>query len=158
MSLTILTAIILAISFTLSLAETPLALGLWILIIALFIAIILRLSVSSWFGFILFLIYVGGLLVIFAYFVAISPNQQLQVIKLFWIIIFTSRIIIFTQKSFFWSAGNINTRTLLSLTNIHIINPINTAPLAILGLILFLALIAVVKISYHSKGPLRPYQ
>jgi NADH-ubiquinone oxidoreductase chain 6 len=72
----------LVIIFTLSLgismvtAYYPLSLGLWILILSISISVLIRTSFSRWFGFIIFLIYIGGILVIFAYFVAIQPNQQ----------------------------------------------------------------------------------
>lgn len=40
------------------------------------ISVLMGTTFSRWFGFIIFLIYIGGMLVIFAYFVAIQPNQQ----------------------------------------------------------------------------------
>ena len=68
--------LVLSLGLSIVLAFTPLALGLWVLILSISISFLTRLMYSSWFGFILFLIYIGGILVIFAYFVSIQPNQQ----------------------------------------------------------------------------------
>jgi len=68
--------LVLSLGLSIVLAFTPLALGLWVLILSISISLLTSLIYSSWFGFILFLIYIGGMLVIFAYFVRIQPNQQ----------------------------------------------------------------------------------
>jgi NADH-ubiquinone oxidoreductase chain 6 len=52
----------------------PIRLGVIVWAVALMSALIMGLLVYSWFGYIIFLVYVGGLLVIFGYFAAISPN------------------------------------------------------------------------------------
>merc|ERR1719334_1201504 len=53
----------------------PLSLGLAIIVSTLFMCLLRAMLLSSWYGYILFLIYVGGLLVIFAYVAALSPNM-----------------------------------------------------------------------------------
>lgn len=53
----------------------PLALGVVVLLFRLFSCVIVGLCVSSWYGYVLFLVYVGGLLVIFAYVAALVPNR-----------------------------------------------------------------------------------
>lgn len=43
------------------------------------VSMLCRTTFSRWFGFIIFLIYIGGILVIFAYFTAIQPNQEIRI-------------------------------------------------------------------------------
>ena len=79
MLLTTLTSLLLSFTFSVLLTSSPLLLGIWILSTALTISAFIGLTTLSWVGFLVFLIYVGGILVIFAYFTAIQPNQFLQI-------------------------------------------------------------------------------
>lgn len=147
---TLITSILLAIPV----AAAPLSLGLWIWLLALITAIISAFSLSPWFGFIIFLIYVGGILVIFAYFAAISPNQQLFISQLILVTIIPMSlwiVLLLSQPIFF----SFHLPTISS--SIPTIILLNLAPLMILALILFLALVAVTKISFFNIGPLRPF-
>merc|ERR1711893_494660 len=74
MSAIILFSITTSILLLLPLIAQPLRLGLVIILLTLMICCLRALLISSWYGYILFLIYVGGLLVIFAYVAALSPN------------------------------------------------------------------------------------
>nr|YP_009988589.1 NADH dehydrogenase subunit 6 [Pharyngocirrus uchidai]QNM39900.1 NADH dehydrogenase subunit 6 [Pharyngocirrus uchidai] len=142
--------------FALLFTSTPLNLGLWIMFISILMASTLSFLTTSWFGLLLFIIYVGGLLVMFAYFVAISPNQEISFRNVFLVFAATFMAItmlspisipqqfapIFTassQMAFFFYA------------------PLNIAPLILMALTLFLALVAVVKVSNRGGGPLRPF-
>lgn len=82
--------IVLTLAFGVSLvtARSPLALGLWILFMSMLVSVLCRTTFSRWFGFIIFLIYIGGMLVIFAYFAAIQPNQEVNLrTPLFFIVV-----------------------------------------------------------------------
>lgn len=142
-----------SISLALLNAFTPLALGFWVIILSLSIALTTSINCFSWFGFIIFLIYVGGILVIFAYFVAIQPNQQLDLTIRIRSVLFTTFLLIllmpFTQISNLWSITPTWITTILSV--------INLITLTILALTLFLAILSVVKISSAFIGPLRPF-
>lgn len=150
----IISIIIVSIFLVLVLSSTPLNIGLWIIFSTLIISISITISIQSWFPIILFLIYVGGLLVIFAYFVSIQPNQQLIIIKIVTIIILTFSIFIPTSLNYSSSPTpeSINKQTILELLSIY-----NIQTLIFLALILFLALVAVVKITKIYIGPLRPF-
>lgn len=150
----IISIIIVSIFLVLVLSSTPLNIGLWIIFSTLIISISITISIQSWFPIILFLIYVGGLLVIFAYFVSIQPNQQLIIIKIITIIILTFSIFIPTSLNYSSSPTpeSINKQTILELLSIY-----NIQTLIFLALILFLALVAVVKITKIYIGPLRPF-
>lgn len=108
-------------------------------------------------GIYIILIYARGLLVLLAYFVALSPNQNLN---------FPSR---FTNFSCFLVISFILLQTWpnsffihLSFTSsqpdnvITILSPYSSSLLVIIALILVLTIIAVVKVSSLRAGPVRP--
>src|SRR6218665_841994 len=78
MTLTLYMLIIITTTFTLYLASTPIILGANILIISLLLSAVFASFIRSRFAFLVFLIYVGGILVMFAYFLALTPNQQIS--------------------------------------------------------------------------------
>lgn len=152
------TAISIISSFALSLflVQSPLTLGLWLVIIALGASILIFAHTSKWFAILLFLVYVGGLLVIFAYFSAISPNQLTE-IK----IIFRAALIsfLFIQSSLFiFIKPSFLSSTNLSLPSIQfIICSPNAIPIVALVVTLFITIIIVIKVSTRQAGPLRPF-
>ena len=152
MFVTYIRILVVSLGLSIIIAFSPLALGLWILLLSIRISFLIRLIFSSWFGFILFLIYIGGILVIFAYFVSIQPNQQFELKKslmfrgLVFVNLFINNYII----------------TVDLFTNIHwwinsLFNLSNLRVVILLGFILFLALVIVVKITTFIIAPLRPY-
>ena len=149
------TLLLLLISSSISIifSLSPLSLGLWVIYIAFLLTLFLSLYLPSWFAFLIFLIYIGGLLVIFSYFVAIQPNQYLGLTKLISASFFSFLYF------FFLSCENLELLSFLSAP--YSLSPVvtnaNTAIILLLGVSLFIALIAVVKITYSSKAPLRPF-
>lgn len=155
MTLLILTSLIVAVAATSRLASRPLFLGTWVLILTLVIRLIANLLLSSWLGIIIILIYVGGLLVIFAYFVALTPNLIIEgktiLVNLiastpvFFIFLITLNIADIKTLSY----NSLQPITYLFIEHISIIS--------ILALILFFALVATVKLVRNSSSPLRPF-
>jgi len=154
MILTIYILIIITLTFTLYLASTPIILGINILIIALLLSATFASFIRSWFAFLIFLVYVGGILVIFAYFLALTPNQQItnsnntvyRLISLltFTLLTYVTNIKIPIISEFFQGSSTLYLK--------------NRAPfLILLALILLLTIVIVVKITSRSKGPLRPF-
>jgi len=134
--------------------KTPIIITLIIILIRLLLALIFRISISSWYAFLIFLIYVRGILVIFSYFTATSPNQSALHIKsttlaLATLIIAITPVII-----------NINAPTIyinrLQLTNIY--SAQNIFILIIITLILLFTIVIIVKLTTRSKGPIRPFK
>jgi len=148
-----LTLIILSISINIFIIINPLSIGVSILFIALTVAILFSYSISSWIAFLIFLIYIGGILVIFSYFVSLTPNQTINILSI--ILILSSTYII-----------------LLSIITINNIKPkfsplyiiqsnsfylkSNSSILVLLATILLITIIIVVKLTINFKGPLRP--
>ena len=58
-------------------AESPFHMGVLILVLAVTGSVIVA-SGRTWFALILFLMYVGGMLVTLAYFLALCPNQLIR--------------------------------------------------------------------------------
>ena len=143
--------IILSISISLILMPNPLILGVWIFILTVRVSITISI-LSSWFAMIFFLIYVGGLLVLFAYFLAIQPNQFTGISTL---ILFTSFRIIFLNSIFtitYWSSFTHSTPNIT-----FIIHNSNIPTIILLATLLLLILVIVVKITSFKSGPLRPF-
>ena len=145
---------IISLAFLFPLIITPLLQGLLILSSALLITSLI-VNLSSWYAIILFLIYIRGILVTFAYFSASSHNSLFNQISLTPVIlIFTisSLLIIFKPLSinihFFTS--NINSNYLLFF-------PINSSIIILLVSLLFFIIILVVSITSSNNGPMRPF-
>nr|BDQ43620.1 NADH dehydrogenase subunit 6 [Pithemera bicincta]BDQ43945.1 NADH dehydrogenase subunit 6 [Pithemera bicincta] len=136
------------------LSTTPIMLGINILTMALLLSAALATSMSSWYAFLVFLIYVGGMLVMFAYFLALTPNQQMPT---------TSNFMYLTTTIITLTTVMLLTKTKISIPsdtfqdNTYLYS-MSTAPMLILlALILLLTMVIVVKLTSRSSGPLRPF-
>jgi NADH-ubiquinone oxidoreductase chain 6 len=157
--LIILLTISISLVFIIPTLHTPLFLGSSILIYSFLISAITTIITSSWFGFILFIIYIGGILVIFAYFAALSPNQIHYTPTLFIILPVSTLLFYFILLN---SQSNYFSPPLIHIYRTKINSLLYSqeqAPVLIfLVILLLLALIIVVKITKHTTGPLRPFQ
>lgn len=135
--------------------RNPLILGMWVILLALLVALFISIIINAWFGILIFLIYVGGLIVIFSYFTALVPNQQInlrQIIKI--VLISLVQFIILIGPIYFYQPFSLTPSSPLSTlyANEHL--PF----LFYFALLLFFTLIAVVKVSSQDSGPLRPFK
>lgn len=139
-----------ALMLALPLSSNPLSLGIWVLIIAFSCAVVFRLRISSWVAIITFLVYVGGMMVIFSYFAALTPNYRLDIksIVVFFGVVYLVIIPIFINPAA--AIRNSSLRFLFSWESISF--------LFFLGLLLFFTLVAVVKLRRMPSGPLRPFR
>lgn len=157
MTLSVCVASLISLSSSLIFAESPLTLGLWLIIIALNISLFTSIMASKWFGIIIFLVYVGGLLVIFAYFCAISPNQLTDVKT-----IITTFFISFVPLSALLALTHTPATSIIkwaSSTSIQtsILTINNSIPLVGAAIILFFTIVIVIKVAPNHQGPLRPF-
>nr|YP_010735483.1 NADH dehydrogenase subunit 6 [Ambigolimax valentianus]WEI33074.1 NADH dehydrogenase subunit 6 [Ambigolimax valentianus] len=64
------------------LVSSPMGVGVLLFMLSLLMAVKMGMMISSWYAYMLFLVYVGGLLVMFIYICMISSNYQLGVSKM----------------------------------------------------------------------------
>lgn len=136
---------------------TPLRLGLWIILLAIIISISLFYIASSWFRFILFLVYIGGLLVIFAYFIAINPNKKIKIWDPLFIPIIATLILLLLYKNYIWLVPALRFSKLYNHTAPSLLLESSIPLLIIISLSLLLILLVVVKITNRREGPFRPF-
>lgn len=150
----------------------PLSIGLILLLQTVFIRLSSRLIAKNfWFSYILFLIFLGGILILFIYVISLASNEIFNfslniTFKNLLVIIIFCLILIFIDQ-FLLNNINQNLETLINknenymiLENIQILNKIFNFPRNIITILLiiylFLCLIAICKIIYIFEGPLRP--
>nr|BBB55930.1 NADH dehydrogenase subunit 6 [Oncomelania hupensis robertsoni] len=143
----------------------PLSLGLSIMVSTLFLCMSSAMLISSWYAYILFLIYVGGLLVMFAYVAALSPNTLFSGMNAIIFFIALSIIISFILYNHYFidpvKTEIFNTwaeTKKLKTYGIELVSPHYVSILIALGTILLLNLIVVVKICFYQHTPLRPFK
>lgn len=140
-------------------ASSPISMGLWILLIALSLSWIVGRTLNPWFAIIIFLVYIGGILIIFAYFSALTPNQTLNFSPLLFTFIplFTTLLLLLSNMQLFTPAPFQLTLPLTLAPITILYTPRNCLLLLRIALILLLILVIVVKITNITKGPLRPF-
>nr|YP_003204700.1 NADH dehydrogenase subunit 6 [Oxymeris dimidiata]ACF04833.1 NADH dehydrogenase subunit 6 [Oxymeris dimidiata] len=142
----------------------PLSLGLVIMMSTLFMCVVSAITLSSWYGYILFLIYVGGLLVMFAYVAALSPNVLFGKgtpaiffgvsMSFFGLIMYFYPLIDLSSLSL---AGDYSDFKFLKLYGVEMVSPDMISILIGLGIVLLINLIVVVKVCYYQRASLRPF-
>nr|AYA73177.1 NADH dehydrogenase subunit 6 [Choristoneura fumiferana] len=151
----------------------PLSMGLMILIQTIFICLLSGMLINTyWFSYILFLTFLGGLLVLFIYVSSIASNEMFKNNFFFLKIIFTSSIIIFIFSLYIFNNLNLMNyffnSEMENLFNYSMLfnneNKINLSKLynnqtflmmMMMIIYLFITLVAVVKITNIFYGPLR---
>nr|YP_009560257.1 NADH dehydrogenase subunit 6 [Oxysarcodexia thornax]QAA79155.1 NADH dehydrogenase subunit 6 [Oxysarcodexia thornax]QAA79168.1 NADH dehydrogenase subunit 6 [Oxysarcodexia thornax]QAA79194.1 NADH dehydrogenase subunit 6 [Oxysarcodexia thornax] len=149
----------------------PLAMGLTLLIQTTLICLTSGLMTKTfWFSYILFLVFLGGMLVLFIYVTSLASNEMFSFsIKLMItsVIIFMLSIIVlfFIDKNIIMQYTNMEIKSIFDmdsyiLENSLSLNKLYNYPTNLLTIMLMnyllITLIAVVKITKLFKGPLRP--
>nr|QYK19521.1 NADH dehydrogenase subunit 6 [Neotriplax arisana] len=120
---------------------------------------------NFWYSYILFLIMVGGMLILFLYMTSIASNEKFKFsMKLFLLLIFmtmTMSMLFFFMKNFFMSFNfnmdsiNQNNHNYMQLNMNKYMNYPNSLIFFMMIIYLFISLIAVVKITGLNEGSLR---
>jgi len=137
-------------TWTLLSINNPINLRLIIIIIAIIISILIGLIISPWYAIIIFLIYVGGIIVIFSYFIRLSSNDSIIIkTKLHFIILPFITIKILKLQTL------IPQYTRIEINKLYIYN--NTIIILLITIILLIIILFVIKIVKTNNGPLRGF-
>ncbi len=132
--------------------QTPIIISITILLLALFLGLQTQTLFFSWFRYIIFLLYVGGILVVFIYFSSLIPNQKLPT-PLILLVSLSAFIVLSYSPDYQISSLN---STINLRENTVLFSNSNLILRLILILFLLILLLIVVKITNNSKRPLRP--
>nr|UZF97222.1 NADH dehydrogenase subunit 6 [Conus textile] len=142
----------------------PLSLGLVIMVLTLLMCLVSGMTISAWYGYILFLIYVGGLLVMFAYVAALSPNvlfggltSLLSLVVLFPMLFVFFYFYFFKDSTYLSSYSSSSSLMYLKMYGVELISPYMISVLIGLGTVLLINLVVVAKICYYQQASLRPF-
>nr|YP_009363199.1 NADH dehydrogenase subunit 6 [Paragabara curvicornuta]AMX21664.1 NADH dehydrogenase subunit 6 [Paragabara curvicornuta] len=168
-----LSTLIMIMSFMMLFLNNPLSMGLMILIQTMLISLLSGMMIKTyWFSYILFLIFMGGLLVLFIYVSSIASNELFKPSFNLKIMFFMFLLILFMMQylfmnNIFWMNLNMNS-DMDMINNLNLLfnneNKINLNKLynnqtfmimLMLVIYLFITLIVVVKITNIYFGPLR---
>nr|WRO45138.1 NADH dehydrogenase subunit 6 [Habronychus sp.] len=160
MTILMLTTLILSISPLF--LKHPLTMGMNLLIQTIVIALITGLmSLNFWISYLLFLVMVGGMLILFMYMTSIASNEKFSFSKPLTMMILVLILFFFIfMKTEYFPFKNIDSIEFLKFStyemspNKYFINN-SKFILSILIVYLFITLIAIVNISSNSSGPLR---
>nr|QCX31984.1 NADH dehydrogenase subunit 6 [Amphimallon solstitiale] len=160
-----LSLIVLITSITFIFMKHPLSLGLILLIETVAISLITGFfNLNFWYSYILFLIMIGGMLVLFIYMTSVASNEKFSFsIKITMLLLILTIISVFTLinvEQYFPNINNMNMESLnSSLDFSYSLNKFINKPMDLvmflLIIYLLITLIAVVKITDIKKGPLR---
>nr|YP_009689679.1 NADH dehydrogenase subunit 6 [Sabethes undosus]QEE94408.1 NADH dehydrogenase subunit 6 [Sabethes undosus] len=159
------------ISFIFMQMKHPLAMGLILFIQTCLISMIMGIFIQTfWFSYILFLIFIGGMLILFIYITSLSSNEMfsfsIKLSILFWCYFILFLILFMFLDKFFFDTFIFNNE-MFSLMNSSFINeniislnkmynfPTNMISIILINY-LFLTLLMTVKITKKNYGPLRP--
>nr|AYW52334.1 NADH dehydrogenase subunit 6 [Entiminae sp. ACP-2013] len=153
-------------SFMFIFLSHPLSLGFTLLLQTIMASLILgNLNLNFWFSYILFLIMIGGMLVLFIYMTSIASDEKFNFSKNFmimYIMLMMFYFIMLSSDSFFFYSELMNSDLLKTNINSEILsmnkltNKFNWMVFFILIWYLLVTLITIVKIAYSKMGTLRP--
>nr|AJG02540.1 NADH dehydrogenase subunit 6 [Pararge aegeria] len=166
--------IVILISIFMFFINHPISMGLLILLQTLLICLLLGMIINSyWFSYILFLVFLGGLLVLFIYISSIASNEIFKISFTNKFVILTSFLIlnmmIFLKNNLNWLNFSLNEdmNSFLNMflfyyneNNIDLFKLYNEQTYLLMFMMiiyLFITLIAVVKITNIFFGPLRSF-
>nr|BDC91885.1 NADH dehydrogenase subunit 6 [Notomastus sp. GK-2021] len=152
MTLALLTTLMVNLALFCLMASSFISFGTLALTLAMFLSITLALFFTPWLGMVTFLIFIGGLMVMFAYFLAICPNQHSSTNKRMIVLTILSGLLI---SLFLW-----NNHLLTPTSPPMSLHTLYYDPLLFLflGSFLFFTLIVIVKLVELNQGPLRPFK
>nr|YP_010040754.1 NADH dehydrogenase subunit 6 [Basilepta fulvipes]QOZ40932.1 NADH dehydrogenase subunit 6 [Basilepta fulvipes] len=149
------------VSISFMMLNHPLSMGFNILMLTILISLTTGMMNSTfWFSYILFLVLIGGLLILFVYMTSIASNEKFKFSPTIFMINLTILMsYLYTNQmdskmkikdmNYFMDSMN------LSMTNLKYFSPALTIILISAMMYLLIALIMIVKITKKEKGPIR---
>nr|WIM00484.1 NADH dehydrogenase subunit 6 [Elymnias malelas] len=148
----------------------PITMGLLILLQTFLVCLLSGMLINSyWFSYILFLVFLGGLLVLFMYISSIASNEMFKISFINKFIFIILMIFILLMNNINWLNFSFNDDMNNFFNSFNFINKENNITLfklynnqsylltIIMIIYLFISLIAVVKITNINFGPLRSF-
>nr|YP_010610755.1 NADH dehydrogenase subunit 6 [Muusoctopus johnsonianus]WAP91575.1 NADH dehydrogenase subunit 6 [Muusoctopus johnsonianus] len=144
----------------------PLSLGFVIMMVSIFMSVSISFFIYSWYGFMLFLVYVGGLLVMFMYIVSLIPNLIFvsKGLLLYFLVLILGFFMMNLYSMLKYMDLGVVDITLMEMKVLSmgvsslVMSDYNFMSYVFLGILLLLILISVVKICYYCEGPLRVFK
>nr|AQM37857.1 NADH dehydrogenase subunit 6 [Unio tumidus]AQM37871.1 NADH dehydrogenase subunit 6 [Unio tumidus] len=139
----------------------PLSLGIMVLLLAFLNCAIIA-TVSPWYAYMLFFIFIGGMLVMFAYIASLSPNMTFSTNNPLMPIALTIFSLFYFKNSALTSNYQTNAELASSISNTTQITSFlymenGIACVILLACMLLFTLVASVKICKPKMGALRPF-
>uniref|UniRef100_UPI0030E03B58 NADH dehydrogenase subunit 6 n=1 Tax=Neohirasea hongkongensis TaxID=1461108 RepID=UPI0030E03B58 len=135
----------------------PLSMGLLIIMQTIIISLITGMIYKTfWFSFILFLMYIGGMMVLFIYMTSLMPNMMFNISNkniIIMMLIMMTMIIINKNYNIMNNDMMMTTSNNMILTKMYN-KPVNLSIIMLASYLLF-TMITVFKIMEYNKGPLR---
>nr|WNS64791.1 NADH dehydrogenase subunit 6 [Barbronia cf. gwalagwalensis LYKG002] len=147
--------LLLSLTAMIMILNTPILLLFMILLMALSLSWLTAMMYSAWFSFLIFLIYIGGMMVMFSYFVALSPNQFMKIKTSMTIMMITLFMFSIPVMTYPLPSNQLNQNQ--SFSSLSLYSLYNIPILMLMIIMLLLMMVMVVKLSNLSKGPLRPF-
>nr|AFQ62228.1 NADH dehydrogenase subunit 6 [Glaphyrus comosus] len=142
----------------------PMTMGLTLLIQTIIISLTMGFfNYNFWYAYILFLIMIGGMLVLFIYMTSVASNEKFEYsykLNLFILFLIFMMLPLYIINDFYFNINNyyyesINNMSTFTLSLNKFLNYPNNMIIYLIILYLLITLIAVVKITNIKHGPLR---
>nr|AUN88087.1 NADH dehydrogenase subunit 6 [Somatochlora hineana] len=152
-------------SFLFSSMNHPMNMGITLLMQTVMMCVLTGLmSQTSWFSYILFLVFLGGMLVLFIYMTSIASNELFMKSNYYFLIfslIIMSVMLLLMLDPFIMNNNSEDTLPNMMMANHkNVLIPLYNNPTSYITvfmvLYLFLTLLVIVMITKYNKGPLRP--
>nr|BAD32652.1 NADH dehydrogenase subunit 6 [Orthetrum melania] len=140
----------------------PMNMGITLLLQTIMMAILMGLmSYSSWFSYILFLVFLGGMLVLFIYMTSIASNEMFKKTSYFMVmsamLFIMMLLFIMLMDPFMYTMSTTSMLTNNMDSSNMIMSPLYNNPISVITvfmvLYLFLTLIVIVSLTKFNKGP-----
>nr|BBO00496.1 NADH dehydrogenase subunit 6 [Planocera reticulata] len=155
--------LLLAINYMCLFSLNSLILGLFILLCSFSISLLISIYSLSWYSLIFFIVYIGGLLVLFLYISSLNFNPIFYISKIsqinnillklnllfFFLLVLTQ--ITWNFNGFLWNNTEINNFSFNLFNDVEILFLINV------GLLLLIVLWVITKLSFRNRSALRPF-